>query len=121
MLRYLKRGKDVQVRAADDAKVRDTVESIIQDIELRGDEAVHHFSRQFDNWDPADFRLATADIEAARKSLSDLGRRKARIGPGEGSSCRIGSPIAQLWGKKTVRNGPLRSIRSRRSPSPTGS
>ena len=70
MLRYLKRGKDVQVRAADDAKVRNTVESIIQDIELRGDEAVHHFSRQFDNWDPADFRLATADIEAARKSLS---------------------------------------------------
>ena len=50
-----------------------------------------------------------------------LGASKARIGPSEDSSCRICSPIAQLWGKKTVRSEPLRSIRSRRSPSPTGS
>jgi hypothetical protein len=35
--------------------------------------------------------------------------------------CRICSPIAQLWGKKPVKNGPLRSICSRRPPSPTGS
>ncbi len=40
MIRYLKRGKDAQVRAEDDAKVRSTVESIIRDIEQRGDEAV---------------------------------------------------------------------------------
>ena len=30
-------------------------------------------------------------------------------------------PIAQLWAKKPVKNGPLRPFRSRRSPSPTGS
>lgn len=70
MIKYLKRGKDVQVRADDDAKVRATVEGIIKDIEIRGDEAVRAYSRQFDNWDPADFRLTQADIEAARKSLS---------------------------------------------------
>ena len=70
MLRYLKRGKDVQVRAADDARVRETVEAIIRDIESRGDEAVRHFSRKFDSWDPADFRLSRVDIEAAHKSLS---------------------------------------------------
>jgi sulfopropanediol 3-dehydrogenase len=70
MIRYLKRGKDAQVRADDDAKVRSTVETIIQDIERRGDAAVRDYSRQFDQWDPADFRLSMADIEAARKQLS---------------------------------------------------
>ena len=67
MIRYLKRGKDAQVRAEDDAKVRSTVESIIRDIEQRGDAAVLEYSRRFDNWDPADFRLSRAEIEAARR------------------------------------------------------
>ncbi len=71
MIRYLKRGKDMQIRANDDAKVRATVESIIRDVEQRGDDAVREYSRQFDNWDPADFRLSMAEIEAARKALSD--------------------------------------------------
>ena len=70
MIRYLKRGKDVQHRAQDDAKVRSTVEAIIADIESRGDIAVRDYSRKFDNWDPADFRLSQRDIEAARNSLS---------------------------------------------------
>ncbi|MDM0032297.1 histidinol dehydrogenase [Variovorax sp. J22P271] len=70
MIRYLKRGKDVQVRAEDDAKVRATVEGIIKAVEARGDAAVRDFSRQFDNWDPADFRLSADAIEKARKSLS---------------------------------------------------
>ena len=70
MIRYLKRGKDVQIRADDDAKVRTTVEGIIKDVEARGDAAVREYSRKFDNWDPADFRLSQAEIEAARNSLS---------------------------------------------------
>lgn len=70
MIRYLKRGKDVQQRTDDDAKVRATVEGIIQAVEERGDAAVRDYSRQFDNWDPADFRLSMSDIEKARKSLS---------------------------------------------------
>ena len=70
MIRYLKRGKDVQVRAEDDFKVRSTVEGIIKDIEARGDVAVRDYSRKFDNWDPSDFRLSQSDIEAAIKSLS---------------------------------------------------
>jgi sulfopropanediol 3-dehydrogenase len=70
MIRYLKRGRDVQARTADDAKVRATVEGIIRDIEQRGDEAVRDYSRKFDNWDPADFRLSQAQIEKAMKSLS---------------------------------------------------
>lgn len=70
MIRYLKRGKDAQGRAEDDAQVRSTVESILKDIERRGDEAVREFSRKFDNWDPASFTLSQADIEAAIRKLS---------------------------------------------------
>ena len=70
MIRYLKRGKDSTIRADENAKVRATVEAIIKDIEARGDDAVREYSKKFDNWDPTDFRLSEADIEAARKSLS---------------------------------------------------
>jgi sulfopropanediol 3-dehydrogenase len=70
MIRYLKRGKSVQIRADDDVKVRATVENIISDVEKRGDDAVRDYSRKFDNWDPADFRLSPSDIESAVKSLS---------------------------------------------------
>ncbi|MSQ65968.1 MAG: histidinol dehydrogenase [Limnohabitans sp.] len=70
MIRYLKRGKDAQTKSDADTKVRAKVESIIHAIESRGDEAVREFSRQFDNWDPADFRLSQQQIEAAVKSLS---------------------------------------------------
>ena len=70
MIKYLKQGKAAAIRVEDDAKVRVTVEGIIKDVEARGDVAVREYSRQFDNWEPADFRLSQADIEAARKSLS---------------------------------------------------
>ena len=70
MIRYLKRGKDALARAQDDASVRATVEEIIKDVEARGDAAVRDYSRKFDSWDPADFRLSLAEIESARKSLS---------------------------------------------------
>lgn len=70
MIKYLKRGKDIEVRAEDDSKVRSTVEGIIQAVESRGDAAVREYSRQFDQWDPTDFRLSAAEIEKARKSLS---------------------------------------------------
>jgi sulfopropanediol 3-dehydrogenase len=70
MIRYLKRGKDAKVRAQDDAKVRATVEGIIAEVEARGDAAVREYSRKFDDWDPADFRLSRAEIETAQSSLS---------------------------------------------------
>ena len=70
MIKYLKRGKDVQIRLDEDVKVRQTVEGIIKDVESRGDEAVREYSKKFDNWDPSDFRLSQAEIEKARKALS---------------------------------------------------
>jgi len=83
MIRYLKRGRDVQARADDDVKVRATVEGIIRDIEQRGDDAVREYSRKFDNWEPNEFRLSQGQIEKAIKSLSareleDIRSRKHR-------------------------------------------
>ncbi len=70
MIRHLKRGQSAAAHADADAKVRSTVEGILKDIEARGDDAVRHYSRQFDQWDPADFTLSQAAIEAAVKQLS---------------------------------------------------
>ena len=70
MIQYLKRGKDAQGRADDDAQVRATVEGILKDIEQRGDAAVRDYSRKFDGWDPASFVLSQRQIEAAVGQLS---------------------------------------------------
>ena len=48
MIRHLKRGQSAAAHADADAKVRSTVEGILKDIEARGDAAVRHYSRQFD-------------------------------------------------------------------------
>ena len=86
MIRYLKTGISAERDAADVAKVRQTVEAILADIEKRGDEAVREYSRKFDNWDPAAFELSRAQIEACIQAMPprdiDDGRprRARRIG-----------------------------------------
>jgi len=70
VIRHLKRGQSAASHAEADAKVRTTVESILKAVEAEGDEAVHRYSRQFDQWDPADFTLSQAEIESAMKQLS---------------------------------------------------
>lgn len=62
MATYLKRGRDADRAAADDASVRTTVEGILADIAQRGDTAVRELSAKFDNWDRNDFRLTDAEI-----------------------------------------------------------
>jgi sulfopropanediol 3-dehydrogenase len=69
MIRYLKKGISAEQDAADIAKVRQTVEAILGDIEKRGDEAVREYSRKFDHWDPSGFRLRAAEIEACIKAM----------------------------------------------------
>ena len=69
-IRYLKRGKDAAALAADDARVRATVEAILADIEKRGDAAVRELSAKFDRWEPRDFHLSEQDIEAAVNQLA---------------------------------------------------
>jgi sulfopropanediol 3-dehydrogenase len=70
MARYLKRGRDAGLRAEDAAKVRATVETILADIEARGDVAVRELSVKFDQWDRADYRLTDAEIRACVSELS---------------------------------------------------
>jgi len=70
MAEYLKRGKPAAERAEDDARVRETVETILADIETRGDKAVRELSTKFDNYDPPSFRLSEQEIETAMSKVS---------------------------------------------------
>ena len=70
MARYLKKGKGAAEVAESDAKVRNTVESILADIESRGDEAVRELSNKFDSWSPPSFRLTIEEIQAAIDQVS---------------------------------------------------
>jgi sulfopropanediol 3-dehydrogenase len=70
MIRYLKKGRDVEALAAADAKVRTTVENLIRDISERGDDAVREYSKKFDNWAPENFRLSKEQIQAAISTLT---------------------------------------------------
>jgi len=69
MIRYLKQGITAEQDAADVAKVRQTVQGILADIERRGDEAVREYSRKFDNWDPPSFRMSGAEIQACIEAM----------------------------------------------------
>ncbi|MDF2799806.1 MAG: hisD, partial [Devosia sp.] len=70
MPQWLKRGKNVEERAAADRQVRSTVETILADIEQRGDAAVRELSARFDKWDRPDFRLTPAEIDACLAQLT---------------------------------------------------
>jgi sulfopropanediol 3-dehydrogenase len=67
---WLKRGKPEAERAADDAQVRATVESVLADISARGDAAVRALSVKFDKYDPPAFRLTASEIEAAVQKVA---------------------------------------------------
>ena len=68
---WLKRGKDVEARAEADRQVRATVETILGDIQERGDAAVRELSQKFDMWDREDFRLTPIEIESCMAQLSE--------------------------------------------------
>ena len=67
---FLKRGRDPETVAQGDAVVRTTVETILADIEKRGDAAVRELSERFDKWSPPSFRLSDRDIEQAMSKVS---------------------------------------------------
>ena len=84
MPRHLKRGMDAGAIKAADAKVRETVESILADIDARKDAAVKDLSKKFDNWAPADFKLSPADVERAiaqvpKRDLEDIKFAQAQV------------------------------------------
>jgi sulfopropanediol 3-dehydrogenase len=84
MARWLKRGMDAGAIKAADAKVRETVESILADIDARKDQAVKDLSKKFDKWAPADFKLSAREIERAialvpQRDLDDIKFAQAQV------------------------------------------
>ena len=67
---YLKRGKSDADREEDNAKVQSSVETILMDIEARGDSAVRELSEKFDNYSPNSFRLSDEDIQSLINKVS---------------------------------------------------
>ncbi|MEK7372812.1 MAG: histidinol dehydrogenase [candidate division NC10 bacterium] len=84
MARHLKRGIDAGAIKAADTKVRETVETILADIETRRDVAVRELSDKLDRWSPASFRLTAQEIERAiaqlaRRDLDDIRFAQAQV------------------------------------------
>ncbi|EMQ4278343.1 histidinol dehydrogenase [Vibrio alginolyticus] len=74
MTRILKNGITEEASASNDAKVRQIVESILADIESKGDSAVRELSEKFDNWSPEQFRLSEEQIQACVDALDESTR-----------------------------------------------
>src|SRR5579859_1455688 len=82
--KHLKRGMDASAIKAADAKVRETVEQILADIDARKDVAVRELSQKFDNWSPDSFRLTPQEIELAigtvkKRDLDDIKFAQAQV------------------------------------------
>src|ERR671910_2224717 len=71
MTRHLKRGADTAARAEADARVRETVETMLRRIERDGDRAVRELSQELDGWSPESFALSPREIEAALARVRD--------------------------------------------------
>ena len=69
MIQVLKQGATEAEKTEADRKVRQTVESILEDIGARGDAAVRDLSAKFDKWEPASFRLRPDEIASLMNSL----------------------------------------------------
>lgn len=84
MAEYVKRGIDRDESLAADAKVRETVAGILEDIDRRGDEAVRELSEKFDGWTPESFRLSDEEVERhiaslPRRTVEDIQFAQAQI------------------------------------------
>ncbi len=85
MPRHLKTAMRAEVRAEADAAVRRTVEETLARIGAEGDAAVRALSKQFDGWEPAQFRLSEVEIEKAisqvsRRDLEDIRFAQEQVG-----------------------------------------
>jgi sulfopropanediol 3-dehydrogenase len=69
MIQVLKHGATEAEKTEADRRVRQTVESILEDIQARGDAAVRALSAKFDKWEPPSFRLRPDEIQSLVNSL----------------------------------------------------
>src|ERR1700681_4877187 len=84
MAHHLKRGIDAGAIKVADAKVRQTVEAILAEIEARKDEAVRDLSKKLDSWSPPSFKLTAPEIERAisqmrKRDLDDIKFAQAQV------------------------------------------
>jgi sulfopropanediol 3-dehydrogenase len=84
MPRWLKRGMDAGAIKAADAKVRETVEDILAQVDERKDAAIRDLSKKFDNWEPKDFKLTPQEVEKAisqvrKRDLEDIKFAQAQV------------------------------------------
>ncbi|MDP6093499.1 MAG: histidinol dehydrogenase [SAR324 cluster bacterium] len=69
MAQWLKQAISKQDKDEAQQQVRETVEKLLADIETRGDMAVRELSKRFDNWEPEEFKLSEAQIQACINRL----------------------------------------------------
>ncbi|MEM7283018.1 MAG: histidinol dehydrogenase [Pseudomonadota bacterium] len=77
MIRVLKEGINATAAEEMDARVKQTVETILHDIQDRGDDAVRELSEKFDKYAPESFRLTDDEINACvsrvpQQTLDDI-------------------------------------------------
>src|ERR1700757_5285359 len=75
---------DATAIKAADAKVRETVEQILADIDARKDAAVRELSQKFDKWSPPSLKLTAPEIERAisqlrKRDLDDIKFAQAQV------------------------------------------
>ncbi len=66
---FIKNGIGFEPVAEADARVRETVLAILDDVRTRGDAAVRALSTKFDQWTPDDFRLSDEKIKEVMATL----------------------------------------------------
>ena len=70
MAKHLKHGKSLAERETDNQRVKETVESVLKQIEKDGDKAVRALSKKFDNYNPTSFQLTSKQINDLISTLS---------------------------------------------------
>ena len=71
MIQFLKEGISQEEKDDADAKVRKTVENILDDIKARGDAALKDYSEKFDNWRPDNFQVSRAEIDVCYDQVTE--------------------------------------------------
>ncbi|MEJ7830164.1 MAG: histidinol dehydrogenase [Segetibacter sp.] len=69
MIKFIKQGKSITESKEADAKVKQTVESMLLKISERGDEAVRELSSTLDNWSPENFCLSSKQVDEIVSSI----------------------------------------------------
>ncbi|MEJ7766951.1 MAG: histidinol dehydrogenase [Chitinophagaceae bacterium] len=83
-IKYIKKGITEADSFANQAKARQTVEGILNDIQQRRDIAVRELSGKFDNWTPDSFRLSELQIQeiiaaVPKKTIEDIKWAQAQV------------------------------------------